>query len=81
MPGARVLHLLGSRRHFPRRVETDYPQRDPCFYHAVALVDGKVIDWSRRQLDPFAPHPFVQSIARTRMEWHRLGFTETAIGI
>lgn len=79
-PGARAVHLLGSRRYFPKRSD-DYPSKDPEFYHVVAVIDGLVIDWTRRQLDPRCAHPFIQSVAELRRDWIRIGPTPEYLGL
>lgn len=80
LPGVRVLHLWGSRRHFLDRID-EYPARDPGYYHAVAEYRGTVIDWTRRQLDPRAAHPFIQPLWQTRREWIRIGATPEYLGL
>lgn len=80
VPGARVVYLLGSRRYFPDRVD-DYPPKDPFYFHAVAVVRGQAFDWTRRQLDPRAAHPFVQPAADLRRDWIRLGHSPEALGL
>jgi len=67
-PNGKTLHLLGNLVAFPRRVD-EYPTIDPHYYHCVALVDGLVFDWSRRQLDPNCRHPYVQHLADVEREW------------
>lgn len=79
VPGARVIHLLGSRRYFPNRVD-EYPAKDPYFFHAVA-VGRQAFDWTRRQLDPRAAHPFVQPAAELRRDWIRLAASPEALGL
>lgn len=80
VPGARVLHLLGSRRFFLRRRD-QYPARDPEFYHAVVQVGGVVFDWTYRQLEPRAPHPFVQTLAQLRADWIRIARSASELGL
>ena len=72
VPGARQAHLWGSRRHFPNRID-NYPAKDPDYYHAVVVLHGLAIDWTRRQLDPRAAHPFIQPAAELRHDWIRIG--------
>ncbi|WP_027578523.1 hypothetical protein [Bradyrhizobium sp. Ai1a-2] len=79
-PGAEVVYLLGSRRYFPNRVD-DYPSKDPCFFHAVAVLRGQAFDWTRRQLDPRAPHPFVQPATDLRRDWIRVGRSPEELGL
>lgn len=79
-PAAREAHLWGSRRYFPGRVD-EYPAKDPGFYHCVVVVGGIAIDWTRRQLDPRAAHPFIQSAAELRREWIRVGPTSEYLGL
>ena len=80
VPGAREAHLWGSRRYFPNRVD-EYPALDPGFYHVVAVVRGLAIDWTRRQLDPRAAHPFIQPVAELRRDWIRVGPSPEYIGL
>ena len=80
VPGAQVVYLLGSRRYFPNRVD-DYPSKDPEFFHAVAVVRGQAFDWTRRQLDPRAPHPFVQPAAELRRDWIRVARSAEEFGL
>lgn len=80
VPGGRVVYLLGSRRYFPNRVD-DYPAKDPYFFHAVAAVRGQAFDWTRRQLDPRAAHPFIQPAAELRRDWIRLASSPEALGL
>ncbi len=80
VPGARVVHLLGSRRSYPLRND-DYPPRDPEYYHAVVVVDGFAIDWTRRQLDPHCAFPFVQTVDELRREWLRVAPNAAALGL
>jgi hypothetical protein len=80
VPGARVVYLLGSRRTFRDRVD-DYPARDPFFFHAVTAVRGQAIDWTRRQLDPRARHPFIQPVAELRRDWIKLGRSAEELGL
>jgi hypothetical protein len=80
VPGARAAHLWGSRRYFPQRVD-EYPAKDPGYYHAVVVVHGIAIDWTRRQLDPRAPHPFIQPIHELRRDWIRIGPTPEYLGL
>jgi hypothetical protein len=80
VPGARVVYLLGSRRYFPDRVD-EYPAKDPFYFHAVAVVRGQAFDWTRRQLDPRAAHPFVQPAAELRRDWIRLAASPEALGL
>ncbi|WP_461332197.1 hypothetical protein [Bradyrhizobium embrapense] len=77
---ARVVYLLGSRLTFRDRVD-EYPARDPFFFHAVAVVRGQAFDWTRRQLDPRARHPFVQPPAELRRDWIRLGRSPEELGL
>ncbi|MCW2194972.1 hypothetical protein AB7M45_007745 [Bradyrhizobium elkanii] len=80
VPGARVAYLLGSRRTFRDRVD-EYPARDPFFFHAVTVVRGQAFDWTRRQLEPRASHPFVQPVAKLRRDWIRLGRSPEELGL
>lgn len=78
--GGATLHLIGSWRRYPRRAD-DYPARDPYFYHMVALVNGKVYDWSRRHLDPSAAWPHVESLAALRREWIKIAPNPRYLGV
>ncbi|MCP1852730.1 MULTISPECIES: hypothetical protein [unclassified Bradyrhizobium] len=80
VPGARVAYLLGSRRYFLDRVD-DYPARDPLFFHAVTVVRGQAFDWTRRQLEPRASHPFVQPVEALRRDWIRVGRSPEELGL
>lgn len=80
VPGARIVYLLGSRRYFPKRND-DYPAKDPEFFHAVSVVSGLAIDWTRRQLDPRAAHPFVQPVGELRRDWIRVGPSPEYLGL
>ncbi|MGY3690152.1 hypothetical protein ACVIGA_000232 [Bradyrhizobium sp. USDA 3240] len=80
VPGARMIHLLGSRRNFLNRVD-DFPTRDPFFYHVVAVVRGQAFGWTRRQLEPRARHPFVQPVAELWRDWIRLGRSPEELGL
>lgn len=72
LPGAVEVHHIGQRARFTQRVD-DYPPRDPHFYHVVNLYGGKVVDWTRRQLDPRSPFPYVVSVRQFRREAMKLG--------
>jgi hypothetical protein len=80
VPGAREAHLWGSRRYFPRRVD-EYPAKDPGFYHCVVVIGGLAIDWTRRQLDPRAAHPFIQPATELRRDWIRVGPSPEYLGL
>jgi hypothetical protein len=75
-----MIHLLGSRRYFPRNVD-GYPSKDPYFYHAVVVLRGRAIDWTRRQLDPRASHPFIRPLADLRREWIKIGRSAEELGL
>ena len=80
VPGAHEIHLWGSRRYFPNRAD-EYPAKDPGFYHCVVVIRGLAIDWTRRQLDPRAAHPFIQPAAELRRDWIRVGPTPEYLGL
>lgn len=71
IPGAKVLHLLGNRVPYPRRLD-GYPFVDDDYYHCVCLIDDLVIDWCRRPLDPKCRHPYVQHVVDLHKEWLKI---------
>jgi len=76
--GSRVLHLVGSRRCFPRK-HLDwcgYPVRDPRLYHAVLAKGVVTIDLTLRQFDPRSRWPRIQTLASLRQQWFRVSRRE-----
>lgn len=80
LPHSKVIHLLGNRRPFAKRID-GYPSIDPEYYHAIVLFNSLTIDWTRRQLDPRCPFPFIQPLKATKRDWIKIANTAQELGL